>query len=69
MFFAKNNMEIPEMTSTHVTLTGIRGLIWPVLGYFLMKLHIIIPFIFSIGFFITAAFIMRTILEKSDQEI
>ncbi|HQO92512.1 MAG TPA: MFS transporter, partial [bacterium] len=69
MFFAKNNMEIPEMTSTHVTLTGIRGLIWPVLGYFLMKLHIILPFIFSIGFFITAAFIMRTILEKSDQEI
>lgn len=69
MFFAKNNMEIPEMTSTHVTLTGIRGLIWPVLGYFLMKLHIILPFIFSIGFFAAAAFIMRTIIEKSDQEI
>ncbi|HSW61447.1 MAG TPA: MFS transporter [bacterium] len=68
MFFAKNNMEIPELTSTHVTLTGIRGLIWPVLGYFLMKLHIILPFIFSIGFFVSAVIIMRTVLEKSDQE-
>jgi hypothetical protein len=68
MFFAKNNMEIPEMTSTHVTLTGIRGLIWPVLGYFLMKLHIVLPFIFSIGFFITAAVIMRTIIERPEHE-
>lgn len=65
MFFAQSNMEIPELTSTHVTLTGIRGLIWPVLGYFLMKLHIILPFIFSIGFFVTAVFIMKTILNKS----
>lgn len=69
MFFARNNMEIPEMTSTHVTLTGIRGIIWPTLGYFLMKLHIILPFIFSIGFFVSAAFIMRTIVAKPDEKI
>lgn len=67
MFFAQNNMEIPQLTSTHVTLTGIRGLIWPLTGYFLMKAHILLPFVFSMAFFIAAALIMRTILEKPEK--
>ncbi len=68
MYFAKNNMEVSKLTSTHVTMTGIRGLIWPVTGYFLMKVHIILPFIISAGFFLTATFIMRSILPQDNVE-
>ena len=68
MYFAKNNMEVPKLTSTHVTMTGIRGLIWPVAGYFLMKVHIILPFIVSAGFFLTATIIMKSILPKDNVE-
>lgn len=64
MYFANSNKEIPQMTSIHVTLTGIRGFIWPVLGYGLMKIHIMIPFIAAILFFAVAVLIMRSILEK-----
>jgi hypothetical protein len=68
MYFAKNNMEVPKLTSTHVTMTGIRGLIWPVTGYFLMKVHIILPFIVSAGFFLAATMIMKSILPKDNVE-
>lgn len=68
MYFARNNMEVPKLTSAHVTLTGIRGLIWPVTGYFLMKVHIILPFIISSGFFLTATLIMKSILSVDNVE-
>jgi hypothetical protein len=68
MYFAKDNMEVPKLTSAHVTLTGIRGLIWPVTGYFLMKVHIILPFIVSAGFFLSATLIMRSILTDNNVE-
>jgi len=68
MYFAKNNMEVPKLTSTHVTMTGIRGLIWPVTGYFLMKIHIILPFLVSAAFFLAATMIMKSILPENEVE-
>jgi hypothetical protein len=69
MYFAKNNMEVPELTSTHVTLTGIRGLIWPFSGYLLLKIHILLPFIASIIFLVVATLIMRSLHKRPKNAI
>lgn len=58
MFFAATPQEIPRLTSIHVTLTGVRGLLVPPLGYLLLKVGILAPFVASICFFGTAAFLM-----------
>ena len=69
MYFASNNMEIPQFTSTHVTLTGIRGLIWPFSGYILLKIHILLPFIASIIFLVVATLIMRSLHKRPKNAI
>ncbi len=58
MFFAATPQEIPRLTSIHVTLTGVRGLLVPPLGYLLLTTGILAPFIASACFFGTAAFLM-----------
>ncbi|MFO7734720.1 MAG: MFS transporter, partial [bacterium] len=69
MYFACNNMEIPQFTATHVTLTGIRGLIWPFSGYLLLKIHILLPFVASIIFLTAATLIMRSLHKRPKKAI
>jgi hypothetical protein len=59
MYFAATPQEIPRLMSVHVTLTGVRGLLVPILGYFLLKIGVLVPFMASICFFFTAALMMR----------
>ncbi len=65
MNYAKNPMEISKMTSIHVTMTGVRGLVWPMAGYFLLQISVFAPFIASILFFLAASNIMRK-LEREE---
>lgn len=59
MYFAATPQEIPRLMSVHVTLTGLRGLLVPILGYFLLKIGILAPFFASACFFFSAALMMR----------
>ncbi|HNT28180.1 MAG TPA: MFS transporter, partial [bacterium] len=59
MYFAATPQEIPRLMSVHVTLTGLRGLLVPILGYFLLKIGVLAPFVASAGFFFSAALMMR----------
>ena len=61
--FAKNYKEISQLTSVHITMTGIRGLIMPILGYLMLKASIYLPFIASAIFFLTSSMVMKY-LEK-----
>jgi len=61
MYFARHPQEIPRLTSIHVTLTGVRGLVVPLLGYLLLRLGVLAPFIASVCFFGTAALMMSRV--------
>ncbi len=63
LFFVKKESDSAELTAVHVTMTGLRGLIMPPLGFLLMKIHILAPFVASILFMFSAAVVML-ILEK-----
>lgn len=59
MYFAATPQDIPRLMSVHVTLTGVRGLLVPIVGYFLLKIGILAPFFVSACCFCAAAFMMR----------
>lgn len=64
MVFAKNYSEMSKYTSVHVTMTGVRGLIMPLFGYFLLKISIVYPFYASFLMFLISSLIMGWLQKK-----
>ena len=64
LYFVKKEEDSAEMTSVHVTMTGMRGLIMPPIGFLLMYIHILAPFIASIIFLLAGALIMAFLDKK-----
>lgn len=64
LYFVKDHGDSAEMTSVHVTMTGMRGLIMPPLGLLLMQIHIVAPFVASTIFLLAGAIIMAMLDRK-----
>ena len=64
LYFVKDRGDSAELTSVHVTMTGLRGLVMPPLGFLLMQIHILAPFIASVIFLFSGAAIMALLDKK-----